>query len=126
MSDRLVLVGTSGVVAGRVIPISDGDTSVGRAPENGLVLDQEGVSRFHARLRYDNGTLWIQEAGSRNGVFVNGQRIADHKALRVGDAVRIADCELEVRWDTPEPPPQPPPSAPEAEGKTQRRRWFWR
>lgn len=131
MADRLVLVGTGGAVAGRIFAIPDGQMQIGRSPENDVILDEPGVSRFHARLMFDNGTLWVREAGSRNGVFVNGQRVAEHRALSVGDVIRIAELELTVRWETPDlasPPPagkdEDNPSGPTGSGRG-KRRWFW-
>jgi pSer/pThr/pTyr-binding forkhead associated (FHA) protein len=56
------------------------------------------VSRYHARLVFENGSLWLQDAGSRNGVFVNGVRVTGHKALKVGDSMTIAEHTFELRW----------------------------
>jgi pSer/pThr/pTyr-binding forkhead associated (FHA) protein len=72
---------------------------IGRADENHVVLnDDPAVSRFHARLLYDNGSLWLRDAGSRNGIFVNDKRLGDHRDLRVGDTIRIGQSVFEVRW----------------------------
>ena len=91
MADRPVLVCIEGSLQGRVFPVLDGGMEIGRSPENDLVVDDDGVSRFHARLLYDNGSLWLRDAGSRNGIWVNDQKLADHKALKVGDTVRIGE-----------------------------------
>jgi pSer/pThr/pTyr-binding forkhead associated (FHA) protein len=40
----------------------------------------------------------LQDAGSRNGVFVNGVRVTGHKALKVGDSITIAQHTFELRW----------------------------
>lgn len=93
---------TVGGMAGSRIEVPEGGLKLGRAEENHVILkDDDGVSRFHARLLFDNGSLWIQDAGSRNGVFVNDVRVTGHQALRVGDKIRIGGHEFEVRWSDP-------------------------
>lgn len=134
MADVPVLVCTSGKLSGKRIVVPEGGLGLGRSPENAVVVQDQGVSRYHARLLYENGSLWLQDAGSRNGVFVNGVRVTGHKALKVGDSVTIAEHSFELRWldeDTarsvsvdsvpaPAPAEEPEPSTPAG-----RRRWFW-
>ncbi len=129
MHDGPVLVCTEGSLAGRVIPVTSAGLELGRAAENDVVIDEDGVSRFHARLIFDNGSLWLRDAGSRNGVFVNDKRVGDHRALKVGDRVRIAGSSFEVRWpgevsksksSVKEAPPKVDPGP--ATGK---KRWYW-
>ena len=98
MADVPVLVCTAGELAGQRIPVPEGGIGIGRSPENALVERDEGVSRYHARLLLENGSLWLQDAGSRNGVFVNGVRVTGHKALKVGDSITIAQHTFELRW----------------------------
>jgi pSer/pThr/pTyr-binding forkhead associated (FHA) protein len=98
MADVPVLVCTSGELAGKRIPVPEGGLGIGRSPENTVVIHDEGVSRYHGRLLFDNGSLWLQDAGSRNGVFVNGARVTGHKALKAGDSITIAQHTFELRW----------------------------
>lgn len=91
MADVPILVCTAGALAGRRFVVPEGGLDLGRAKESGVVIVDEGVSRYHARILYDDGRLWLQDAGSRNGVFVNGSRVTGHRALKVGDEVRIAE-----------------------------------
>ena len=99
MTDVPVLLCTAGTIEGERISVPEGGLSVGRAEENDVVLQADGISRFHARLLYDNGALWLQDAGSRNGVFVNDVRVTGHQGLRVGDCIRIGSHHFEVRWN---------------------------
>lgn len=123
MADRPVLVCTAGPLQGQVIAVEEGGLEIGRSPENDVVIDDDGVSRFHARLLYDNGSLWLRDAGSRNGLFVNDQRVADHRALKVGDVVRIATTAFEVRWEEPHHDPR---RGGGGQGRSQpRRSWLW-
>lgn len=98
MADVPVLACTAGELAGKRIPVPEGGLGIGRSPENAVVIHDEGVSRYHGRLLFENGSLWLQDAGSRNGVFVNGVRVTGHKALKVGDSITIAQHTFELRW----------------------------
>lgn len=131
MADGPVLLCVAGASSGRVVPVEEGGLEIGRSPENDLIVEDDDVSRFHARLLFENGSLWIRDAGSRNGVFVNDKRIPEHKALKVGDRVRIGSTIFQVRWADEvategavskegEPPSGQHPTS--SEGA---RRWYW-
>jgi hypothetical protein len=67
---------------------------LGRGLDNDVILDGLSISRAHARLVRD-GELFIEDLGSRNGTFVNGERI---RRCRVGpgDRVRLGAAELRI------------------------------
>jgi len=125
MADSPVLVCTEGALAGTTVPIPDGGVGIGRSEDNTITITDEGVSRFHARLLFDNGSLWLQDAGSRNGVFVNGVRITGHKALKVGDTISIAQHTFELRWQDDPNVNQNATGDEAEEGSPPKRRWFW-
>ena len=125
MEDVPVLVCTEGSLAGEAVRVPEGGLGIGRAEENGVVLPDDGVSRYHARLLYDNGSVWLQDAGSRNGVFVNGTRVTGHKALKVGDVITIAQHTFELKWEDDLESAQPERDTQRASGDQRRRRWFW-
>jgi pSer/pThr/pTyr-binding forkhead associated (FHA) protein len=88
------------VFRGRVletIPFAAPALRIGRMPENDVVLDNLGVSRFHARLLLEDGRVVLEDAGSENGCFVNGDRIDERRAIAPGDAIVIGKHELRVR-----------------------------
>lgn len=68
-------------------------TRVGREPDNDLVMNQPGVSGYHARIVRDEpaagGVAMIQDLGSSNGTFVNGRRVAGSAPLHPGDTVGL-------------------------------------
>ncbi len=70
--------------------------SIGRDAHADICLDIGSVSRLHARLRFDDTGVLIEDAGSRNGVIVNGVR-QTRAALTPRDVVRIASFEMRVR-----------------------------
>ena len=66
---------------------SDG-VSIGRSPDNRLVIDNPAVSHHHARIFQEHDRLMLQDFGSLNGTFVNGQRV-QMISLKPGDSVAI-------------------------------------
>lgn len=124
MSEQPVLVCTAGPMIGARVAVPEEGLDLGRAEANGLVIDDADVSRFHARLQFDTGSLWLRDTGSRNGIYVNGKRLADHKALKVGDIIRIAEHTFEVCWEDDDGPDTGSASDAAPEQKA-RKRWFW-
>jgi DNA-binding CsgD family transcriptional regulator len=85
-----------GTVPRGPIDLAPGTFLVGRDEEADLRFDSVGVSRKHARLRIDEqGMVELFDLQSRNGSFVNGQRV-DRLALRVGDELRFGEVVLRL------------------------------
>jgi ABC transport system ATP-binding/permease protein len=63
---------------------------IGRHANCTLTIDSPLVSREHTRLTMNNGRWLIEDLGSVNGTFINGRRIRESVALKVGDRVGIA------------------------------------
>jgi hypothetical protein len=125
---------TSGEDEGRIIEVAD-ELVVGRnRQDEGRIPDVE-ISRMHARVYVDaDGGLAIEDLGSTNGTFVEGERITAPRPLSPGDTLRLGQTTLEVEepsWvdhqmggqsrtasetaPPEEPPPPPPPPPPAAE-----------
>jgi ABC-type multidrug transport system ATPase subunit/pSer/pThr/pTyr-binding forkhead associated (FHA) protein len=70
--------------------------SIGRTPNNDIVIPQPQVSSRHALLHHVNGKLFIEDAGSANGTFVRGQRIppGQRVAVSAGEKVFIGPMPL--------------------------------
>ncbi|MDQ6794068.1 MAG: DUF3662 and FHA domain-containing protein [Chloroflexota bacterium] len=77
------------------IELSGGPLTIGRAPDNGLVIHDSRVSRHHARMQARRGTLVFTDLGSTNGSRVNGARIAE-VVLGEGDRIELGDTVLVV------------------------------
>lgn len=73
------------------------ELTIGRAEENDLVLPQGGVSRRHARFFLKNGQVVVEDNGSANGTFVDGERISGPTPLAPRAQVVIGDYELSVK-----------------------------
>lgn len=67
--------------------------TIGRAPDNDVVLEHATVSNHHARLSWKGTALLVEDLSSANGTFVDGQRIKA-AAARPGSELRVGDVEL--------------------------------
>lgn len=82
------------------VPVSISEVSIGRSPENVLVIDNPAVSHYHARVFNEEGRLMLEDFGSMNGTFVNGQRVK-MVTLKHGDSVAIGKHTIVVA-DSPD------------------------
>ncbi|VTU29041.1 Glycogen accumulation regulator GarA [Variovorax sp. SRS16] len=88
---KLVLITARGV---KLIDLSGPRLTIGRSSKCDLVIDRPLLSRIHAALSaVEGGGFSVCDLDSRNGTFVNGERIHRH-LLRHHDTIRIGDCEL--------------------------------
>lgn len=76
------------------LPMAGVELTLGRGLENDVVLESLSVSREHARLVQDGG-LFVEDLASRNGTFVNGQRV-QRARVRPGDRIRLGTTEVRV------------------------------
>lgn len=70
--------------------------TIGRDESLGLAVSAPGVSRIHARFDEIDGQLMVVDLQSRNGTFVNHQRIVRPTRLSHGDVVHLAELEMRV------------------------------
>ncbi|MBN1200495.1 MAG: FHA domain-containing protein [Anaerolineae bacterium] len=83
--------------AGKVVDLKSFPFTIGRSRDCDFVLDSSDISRLHARLYNDHQNVFLEDAGSTNGTFVNGHRLEPGEAhrLRAGDMVSFAQvCTL--------------------------------
>jgi pSer/pThr/pTyr-binding forkhead associated (FHA) protein len=93
---RLVVVESSALQEGDAFPIDSTALTVGRGDENDLPLPGDSfASSRHARFEPRRDGVWVEDAGSTNGTFVNGARVANGgRKLIPGDVVRIGGTDL--------------------------------
>ncbi|AKU92301.1 adenylate/guanylate cyclase domain-containing protein [Vulgatibacter incomptus] len=84
---QIVLNGPGYLDARYELPI--GETRLGRAWDNDIVLTGDLVSRHHARLVVEGGSLRLLDPGSRNGTFLNGRPAGSSSEVRAGDRIEI-------------------------------------
>ena len=72
------------------------DTWIGRGPEADFVLDDEGVSKLHCRIRVDGGMCSLSDPGSTNGTRLNGRPLRPDviQRLRHLDEIEVGDQRL--------------------------------
>ena len=84
--------------------------TIGRDKTNNLVINDEGISVFHAELQQEEGKLFLRDTGSVNGTFLNGEPVTKRTEVKVGDTIRLHLVELQVIDPTKAPPePVAPP-----------------
>ena len=96
MAHRIKVIAGPGV--GSELELDDGDSTIGRAPENTLVINDGNVSRVHARFRSNGNRIAVMDAGSRNGVYVNDRKLdaEELQPLGPGDRVVIGQSIIEL------------------------------
>jgi two-component system, cell cycle response regulator len=87
VKDRALLTMLSGLNAGQVYTLDQNETTLGRAKDTHVRIDDPGISRVHARVvRTEEGRFFVEDLRSTNGVFVNGAKI---ERVELGTADRI-------------------------------------
>jgi diguanylate cyclase (GGDEF)-like protein len=89
--DRAVFTQMSGLEAGRVCGLEGGEVTFGRAITCTHAFDEASLSRVHSRLVRRDRAYFIEDAGSRNGIFVNEVKV-DRAQLHDGDRVRLGSA----------------------------------
>ncbi len=92
---RFRVVGGPGLPTGKTIDVGAA-TVVGREDGVGVALDRdEFASGQHARLDPRSDGVWVEDLGSTNGTFVNGNRVTAQR-LQAGDVVRVGQTEFRL------------------------------
>jgi pSer/pThr/pTyr-binding forkhead associated (FHA) protein len=81
---------------GQTFQLSQRQTLVGRSRRCTIVLNSRLASREHCVLERSGAALTLIELGSKNGTWVNGERVTRRRQLATGDEIRIGSDHLEV------------------------------
>ena len=93
---RVVVLQSPALEPGTAIELTN-SALVGRAVESTIRLDADTtVSSRHATIDSRTDGLWVEDAGSTNGTFVNGARVTSARLLQPGDVIRIGHTDLLV------------------------------
>ncbi len=76
--------------------LAKGELTIGRNPGNHILIDNVGVSRRHAVIKMSGEHATVEDLGSANGTFVNGQKITSHD-LKDGDEILVLKHRLVFR-----------------------------
>lgn len=85
---------------GHKIELRRGTTVIGRSAACQIVLDDGLVSRRHAQIRVSDHNAVLEDFGSVNGVFVNGQRVSAQREVHDRDSIKMGKQELILRAAT--------------------------
>ncbi len=85
------LVMKSGPTPGKVFDLNLPDLTIGREAGNAIVINDAEISRRHARLHLEGGGYILEDLGSTNGCFVNGQRLMGPHVLRPGELIMCGE-----------------------------------
>ena len=88
-------------MAARKFPLEKPVTSIGRSSMNDLPISDKMLSRQHARIvKDDDGGLVVEDLGSRNGTFLNGDRLATPQPLKAGDRITLGGVTLKLESES--------------------------
>jgi hypothetical protein len=86
----------SGLTGQSIYKINKKVTKIGRIGQiNHITINQNTISRQHAIIEYKDYSFWIQDQGSSNGTFLNGNKIVDQMKLNHGDTISFDIYEFE-------------------------------
>ena len=88
-------VSIDGVIV-KEVQLTKERSTLGRRPYNDIVLDNLAVSGEHAAITLENGEVWIEDLGSTNGTFLDGQRIGKRQPFAPGNVVQMGKCQLKL------------------------------
>ena len=89
--DRPILIAHEGELEGERWVLDREQITIGRADDCDIVLPRRQVSRYHARIERVNGGYVIRDLGSKNGTYVNGERVSgEPHRLADGDEIQVA------------------------------------
>ncbi len=111
MNEKPVLVVREGQLVGQRWTIDADEFMIGRGGDCGIVLPERQVSRYHVKIRQEDGRYFLEDLASKNGTHLNGTPIQGTVPLQDGDEIQIAlavklvfvgtDATLPLTFDPP-------------------------
>ncbi|NTU56210.1 MAG: FHA domain-containing protein, partial [Anaerolineales bacterium] len=91
MASQFQLIMRTGPTPGAAFILEGDQLNIGRDSTNEITINDAEVSRRHARLTFQGGKYVLEDLGSTNGTFVNGQRLAGPRVLKAGEVVSFGE-----------------------------------
>jgi pSer/pThr/pTyr-binding forkhead associated (FHA) protein len=91
MASQFQLIMRTGPTPGATFTLEGDQLNIGRDSTNEITINDAEVSRRHARLTFQGGKYVLEDLGSTNGTFVNGQRLAGPRVLKAGEVVSFGE-----------------------------------
>lgn len=114
-SDSFRLVMRRGPSPNQVYDLSKDGVTIGRDITNDIVINDPEVSRHHLRFTRGGGGFTMEDLGSTNGTFINGQRMTGSRPLRPGDMIGLGET-VTLAYEPASSPTVPGPAADMAPG----------
>ena len=114
------LLMSSGPNPGKIFDLLRDEVRIGRGTNNDIVIPEMEISREHARLYIQSGSYVIEDLGSTNGTYIDGQRLIGPHLLRSGETVGLGE-NVSLIFETiadPDATIVPPPTIPSARATT--------
>jgi len=70
---------------------------MGRKEDNQVKISDPEISRAHSVIYIDNNGIWVEDRGSTNGTYLNGQMITQKTPLKAGDQISLGSSVLEFK-----------------------------
>jgi ABC transport system ATP-binding/permease protein len=97
---------TAGPDSGKTLELTQSELVIGRTPPADLVISNPEISRRHARILLQQGSCVLEDLGSSNGTFVNGQRLSAPQPLADGDEILLG-TQVKLTFSQPQAAAQP-------------------
>jgi ABC-type multidrug transport system ATPase subunit len=97
---KLTLVNAQSSAPPKEYELTKSEVVIGRDEGVEIVISTPAVSRRHARLMMEGGNYVIEDLGSSNGTFVNGDRVIGRRTLNHGDEIRLGQA-ITLNYSTP-------------------------
>jgi serine phosphatase RsbU (regulator of sigma subunit)/pSer/pThr/pTyr-binding forkhead associated (FHA) protein len=91
MASFLVILGTG---EQKLVTSQKKSLRIGRLPDSEIFVDEQVISRRHAEVYRSDSTYYVQDAGSRNGTLLNGERISQPAELTPGDVIGVGNSRI--------------------------------
>ena len=83
-----------GPQVGQAFALNKSIITIGREAGNDIVLESPQISRYHTRLTLQGGVYVVEDLGSTNGTFLNGQRVSRPTPVTAGDLIGVGESIL--------------------------------
>lgn len=101
-----LLITADEAVSRKQVALQDRPITIGRHPDCEVVIDDNSVSRRHARISCEEGHFYLEDLGSRNGTEINGSQIRGK--TRLFDGAEVGICDIRFRFQTEDSIPEKP------------------
>jgi two-component system, cell cycle response regulator len=92
--DRACLIVIRGLNVGEMYKLNKREMILGRGQNADVEILDDGISRRHAAVHFGDEGVALEDLGSRNGTFLNGQRVEGKAALRDGDKIQLSSSTI--------------------------------